>query len=160
MRCIGSWDPPCIRCAKAGRRCVVVLPNRGRPRTAIASPRHSSDAPDQCEEVPDDVRYQHKETPQTGQTNGSSPAESRRELRVHPDFPRANSASHRSSYPKDTRDPPTASLPSVYSTTPIAAVEAATTQWTGRTVPGARDDYSQFWMTRRRAATGPDRDDP
>lgn len=34
MKCIGSNDPPCARCAKAGRPCMV---RRGRPPDSIKS---------------------------------------------------------------------------------------------------------------------------
>jgi hypothetical protein len=28
MRCIGASDPPCVRCLKSNRECIIKLPNR------------------------------------------------------------------------------------------------------------------------------------
>ncbi len=37
MRCIGAADPPCARCAKSNRECVVRLPNRQQQRSSTRS---------------------------------------------------------------------------------------------------------------------------
>ena len=37
MRCIGAADPPCARCAKSNRECVVRLPNRQQQRLSTRS---------------------------------------------------------------------------------------------------------------------------
>lgn len=42
MRCIGAANPPCARCVKSNRECIVRLPNRHHHRL---SPRHGSKSP-------------------------------------------------------------------------------------------------------------------
>jgi hypothetical protein len=37
MRCIGAANPPCVRCIKSNRDCVVRLPNRQRVQNHLSS---------------------------------------------------------------------------------------------------------------------------
>lgn len=38
MRCIGAHHPPCVRCTKSGKECVVHLPRRGHQRPRASGP--------------------------------------------------------------------------------------------------------------------------
>lgn len=40
MRCIGAANPPCVRCIKGNRECVVRLPNRQRLQNHLLSRSH------------------------------------------------------------------------------------------------------------------------
>ncbi len=43
MKCVGSDNPPCQRCAKAGRECVVQQSNRGQHMVVTRIPRARDD---------------------------------------------------------------------------------------------------------------------
>lgn len=46
MRCIGATNPPCARCVKSNRECIVRLPNRNQHRNQHRlSPRLGSKSP-------------------------------------------------------------------------------------------------------------------
>lgn len=40
MRCIGAENPPCVRCTRRGKECVVIAPNR-HPSSRQSRPRAS-----------------------------------------------------------------------------------------------------------------------
>ena len=40
MRCVGAEKPPCTRCLKSGRECLVLPPNRQKSRTSVGDATH------------------------------------------------------------------------------------------------------------------------
>ncbi|KIY00367.1 uncharacterized protein Z520_04052 [Fonsecaea multimorphosa CBS 102226] len=128
MRCIGAENPPCVRCSKTGRNCVVHASRRGQHQSANSlrkwQPPVSSS--------PSDALHQQD----SQNTTDAATSSVRRSPPVHTATPPAfalQSPSYKGGRvsPASTSQPDqnvSPSLPSVYSLSPLAALDSVALQ--------------------------------
>lgn len=123
MRCVGAENPPCIRCTKSGRDCVVQASRRGQQSANSQARRQPASSSSIDDGIP--RRRQLSPLAQSAQhAQQWSPA-------AHPS-PRASFTLRRptsNSYASPTSPSvPSPALPSVFSTSPLDVLEHVASQ--------------------------------
>jgi hypothetical protein len=169
MRCIGAWNPPCFRCSKSGKNCVVMGSNFGKQqtrssRTAQQERRYTQQLPgsSQIHGTPNDRGSQQADKLKSTYSKRifelASPTESTSGLPTERQHPQSRPDSPTDSIHLDNA--PTLNLPSVYSTTPLAAVEAMTKRTDAVVVPDSRPENTSFCGLNSAVDIGPNVNDP
>ncbi|KIW24899.1 uncharacterized protein PV07_10582 [Cladophialophora immunda] len=128
MRCIGADKPPCVRCSRTGRNCVVHASRRGQQQSANSLRKRQPPV----SSPPPDALYQQASQSTTCAATGSV----QRSPLAHPTSPPAyslQSPSYKSGRvsPASTSRPDqnvSSSLPSVYSSSPLDVLDSVASQ--------------------------------
>lgn len=106
MKCIGSDDPPCARCAKAGRECIVQRPARPSHSFATSTPGFHAGA----NETQNEIR--HMERTSGSASSGSNIRDELLGARPNHGFSAINSTASTTNQP----------LPSIHTNAPYSTV--------------------------------------
>jgi hypothetical protein len=108
MRCIGAANPPCVRCLKSNRECMVQLPNRQQRH--LSSSRSNAPAHPPAPTSPNPL-VEH--TPSPGGSHASTSPAVRTEAASQLQEPSPGASEQRNPLLHQT------SLPSIFSSSPI-----------------------------------------
>lgn len=155
MRCVGAENPPCARCLRTGRRCVVSPSRRGQTQ-ANSLRKRLPPISSSVREVPD----METGTPSYGSISIKSPRLAPPEL---PRPPSRRSPTHRPDAHNSpasisrTENVSSPSLPSVYSLSPLDVLGSVATQ---DTLSGSQHQHQReprdHWVGNSRSAEIPE----
>jgi hypothetical protein len=146
MRCVGADKPPCVRCSKSRRECIVSLPNRQNSRTTLhsyisADLNGPQNGHDRSSDGGATYHRRHNTTRINTRAQRLAPREGQelsmpRVERIHPEMPSPESRTSTSSLSKCLH------LPSIFSTSAMNATSPCTSR--------TSDDYTHAEGSRPR----------